>query len=231
MGRNITAIILAAGIGSRMKSITTKQLMHINGESLIKHTARAFFASEYIDEVIVAVRDSETDVIEREISSIAVKPYKIIIGGRTRAESARLAFMNVGCSEYVAIHDCARCLITSEMIERVADAAFETGAASAICRIHDTVKRIENDVIVATLPRNNIVKAQTPQIFKTELYERALSQFDVSDSEITDDNMMVEKLGAAIKCVDLGEENLKITTPADIAFAEQILLKRGNENV
>lgn len=223
---NITAVILAAGSGSRMASDTTKQRLCLLGESVLKRSVRVFSSCEKIINIVVVCRADEVDWARGELSSFS-KVYGIVSGGKTRAESARLGFASIPAeSDFVAIHDAARCLITKENISRVIDAAIKYGAATAGTFVTDTVKQLEENMICATLPRETLFTAHTPQIFRCDLYRDALERSD-TDERITDDNMLVESLGIRVCPVDTGKNNIKLTIPEDIAYAEYIIERRG----
>ncbi len=227
----VTAVILAGGIGSRMCSDVTKQRMILCGKSILQRTACAFFNADSIDNIVFVVRSDEIDFTNMEISQIASKPYKIVVGGSTRSESSENGVRAVGTDGFVAIHDAARCLITPKMINTVVDSAIKNGAATAVCKINDTLKRIENGKIVETIPRENVVRAQTPQVFKISDYLKAIETCMPMNTEFTDDNMLIERLGIPITCVDLGAENIKITEKEDLFAAEQIIKHGGHEYV
>lgn len=220
--KQVTAIILAAGKGSRMNSSITKQKIALCGKSLLYRSVERFVLSDSITDIIVACREDEIEWAREELSCFS-KPIEVISGGQTRAESSLKAFSRVSdLVDYVAIHDAARCLITCDDIERIVDAAFTYGAATATCKIHDTVKRINNGYVCETLSRDGLCSAQTPQVFKRELYARALSGRTL-DAEFTDDNMLLENIGERIYCVEVGPRNMKITTSEDLRFAEYLI--------
>lgn len=225
-----SAIILAAGVGTRMNSGKTKQLIDICGMTVLERTLRAFALSELTDEIVIVARDEEVDEIRSIISSHNYsKAVKVVVGGSCRAESAQNGFRAIDkTSEFVAIHDAARCLITAEMIDKVVEKAHKCGAATAVCGVSDTVKAVDNTgKITATLPRDNVFRAQTPQAFKASLYKEALDK--AGDlSAVTDDNMLIEGIGTEIYAVDLGPTNIKITTPFDLTLAKSILTERGD---
>ncbi len=223
------AIILAAGVGSRMQSEVTKQKLDILGHSVLYHSVMAFDRCELIDSIVVVVRESELEFARSELDS-ATKVWGIVIGGDTRVESARRGFLAIpDGTDFIAIHDAARPLITSEGISAVVAAAHTAGAASALSHVTDTVKQVdENGFIVSTLDRSTLRRAQTPQAFAVEIYRRALDACD-DFVGITDDNMLVERIGVAIKGVDVGSENLKITVPEDMVYAEFLLNRRRGE--
>ena len=226
----LTAIILAAGCGSRMNSSITKQQMTILGESILFRSVKSFNESELVDSIVVVARDDEIEWAREELKDYS-KVCALVSGGKTRAESAKIGFASIpeSCT-FVAIHDAARCLITTENIKAVAEAAFVHGAATAATAVTDTVKHIGDDGFVnTTLPRGDLMLAQTPQIFSRKLYESALLLTDADDS-ITDDNMMVELTGAKVYPVETGKQNIKITTVDDIAYAEFVLERRGSMN-
>ncbi|MBQ8372104.1 MAG: 2-C-methyl-D-erythritol 4-phosphate cytidylyltransferase [Clostridia bacterium] len=227
---HVCAMILAAGSGSRMKADITKQKMLVGNMSVLRRTVSAFDKCRDVHSLVVAVREDEVDFARRELAGIK-KPMNIVIGGKNRAESAAVAFGAVGAdATHVAIHDGARCLISPEMISMVVAEAAKCGAASAVSMIYDTVKRIdEAGNIVATVDRSRLVRATTPQVFDIGIYKRAIESYP-ADEAITDDNMLVERLGIPVKAVDVGASNIKITTMQDIKYAE-FLLGEGEKNV
>lgn len=230
MGNKIftSAVILAAGVGSRMMSDITKQKMIICGKSVLYRSAAAFERAETVDEIVVVCRAGETDFAIRELSDFK-KVKRIVIGGATRRESAERGFGAISEEAgYVAIHDAARCVVTPKLIDRVCTAAYVHRAASAAAAVTDTVKRTDGEgFITETVPRDRLLLAQTPQIFEKSLYESALGAFGAE--EITDDNMLIELSGVPVYPVVTDEYNFKITTRKDIEYAE-FLIRRGYIN-
>lgn len=226
MDFSMAAIILAAGVGSRMGGDKTKQRIILDGKSVLKRTLLSFEAASSVKKIIVVTREDEIEFAKGEAGGIN-KPVKVTLGGACRAESARLGFLEVGEDiDLVAIHDAARCLVTPEMIDRVAYAADIYGCASAACRVHDTVKIIDNNgFAVGTQDRSSLMRAQTPQIFKHSLYKKAIEAVEIDES-ITDDNSLLERLGERIFLVDTGNNNIKITEPSDIPTALGIIRDR-----
>ena len=221
-----SAIILAAGVGSRMGCEKTKQTIEIEGKSILAHTLLAFDRAKCIDEIIVVCRENELDFVNKELHCI-VKPAKAVKGGKFRAESAAFGFCSVGSDvSYVLIHDAARCLITTEEIENVAAACYTFGAATASVPVTDTIKLCEGDKISKTVPRDKLRIVQTPQAFSRQIYEKALAAAGTLDETVTDDNMLVEGIGVYPHCVDTLPTNIKITTRYDLELAEFILSRR-----
>lgn len=227
-GKRIAAIILAAGSGTRMGLEKTKQQLRIGGKSLLKRSVEAFCMANEIQSVTVVTRESELGFVSEELDGIHEKYRGAVIGGNTRAESAAIGFCTVADScDFVAIHDAARCLVTPEMIDRVAREARRSGAATAATPITDTVKRSDvQGKIVETVPRATLWGAQTPQIFAVDVYRRGLELAKAYGGEITDDNMLAELAGCGVTLVDTGRENIKITFPEDVGYAEYLLQKR-----
>ena len=228
INNKVCAIILAAGSGSRMGRSVTKQRMMVLGESILHRSVRAFCNCKAIDSVVVVCREDEHAWVTAEVKDFS-KVCAVVHGGKNRAESARKGFLAIPDNiDFVAIHDGARCLVTDEIIRSVIEGAIIHGAATACSYVTDTVKHISsNGFVFETLPRNELVCAQTPQVFKRELYSRAISECDLNE-EITDDNMMIERLGYSVYSVDAGKHNIKITTAEDIDLAEFILERRAD---
>ena len=222
----LTAIILAAGSGSRMGADTTKQKMNICGKSLLWHSVKAFSDCLYVNSIVIVSRSDEIDWARAELSEFS-KIEAVVAGGNTRAESARLGFAAVSNkSGFVAVHDGARCLIRPRDIDAVINAAFIHGAATAASAVTDTLKYSDDGFIKNTVSRSNLFSAQTPQVFKAELYGKALAASEADDS-VTDDNMMMEKIGINVAVVITGKHNIKITTGDDLDYAEYILSGGG----
>ena len=223
----VTAVILAAGSGSRMGGEITKQRIQIGGESILRHAVRAFELAEEIDSIVIVSRADEIAWAKEELNNDFSKVKTVITGGKSRAESAYLGFSALDShTDFVAIHDGARCLVTPDMINAVVRTAYETSAASAASKMTDTLKKVgEDGYVTNTLSRDGIYSAQTPQVFSYELYDRATRGIDLSEI-MTDDNMLVERINGRVYAVETGRENIKITTPDDIGYAEYILERR-----
>ncbi len=223
-----SAIILAAGVGSRMRSNMTKQKMKIASKSVLYRAVSAFESAETIDEIIVVCRKEEIEFAKAELVGFS-KIKAVVVGGKSRRGSAECGFSAISDeAEFVAVHDAARCLVSPSLIDRVATAAYLHLAASAVSPVTDTVKRVDREgMIVDTVSRDMLRFAQTPQIFERTLYAEALSASEKAD--VTDDNMMVELAGAPIFAVENEEYNFKITTKKDIEYAE-FLLQKGYIN-
>ena len=231
-----SAVILAGGIGSRMSSGThtdsaavTKQFLALGDEPIILRTIRMFEACSSIDEIILVVREEEQSLYQPLLSRAGIrKVSKIVPGGETRQDSAYAGLLAVSrdCA-FIAIHDGARPLITPEQITEVAREAYRIGAAAAASRVKDTVKITEGAAFVKETPdRAQVWAASTPQIFKVEEYRASVYLGREKKLSVTDDCGLVEAVGFPVKLVDIGYQNLKITTREDLYFAQAILQMR-----
>jgi 2-C-methyl-D-erythritol 4-phosphate cytidylyltransferase/2-C-methyl-D-erythritol 2,4-cyclodiphosphate synthase len=191
---------------------------------VIEKTIAAFQSCGYIDEIIVAARREDISEI-REIVKAAnlSKVINIVGGGGTRFESVSNAVDIIGAHiDFIAVHDGARCFITCADIEKVALRAFETGAAAAGSKITDTIKRADpENNITATIDREALWAAQTPQIFRKDLYAGALKNCGANLKNLknlTDDCAVAESAGYPVSIVECSRYNIKITDAQDLIF-------------
>lgn len=220
MSYRVAAVILAAGSGSRMKLDVTKQKLIVAGESVLHRTVRIFNNCPIINSIVVVVKNDEVDFAKEELCGFS-KVKKITVGGATRSESAKIGFSFAEeNSDFVAIHDAARCLVTEKIINAVVLDAVKYGAATAASEVTDTVKSVDSEGnITGTVDRGGLMLVQTPQVFKTELYKKALQSYDSYDVSMTDDNMLVERIGGKIHCTNTGKYNIKLTHKEDLDLA------------
>ncbi|MCQ2455946.1 MAG: 2-C-methyl-D-erythritol 4-phosphate cytidylyltransferase [Clostridia bacterium] len=221
-----TALILAAGSGTRFGE--RKQFTEILGVPVLLRTALTFDACPLIDEVIVVTGEEDITSCREMLEGRIGKLTKVVAGGATRQESAMAGLEEVDPkSDFIAIHDAARCLVTVDVIEKVLHEAYETGAAAAAEKAVDTVKFADgNGVITETIDRDHVWLMKTPQIFDANMYRAAVYSAYKDKVPVTDDCMLVERLGFRIKAVDCGRENIKITYAEDKIIAEAILTSR-----
>lgn len=227
--RFCSAVILAAGAGSRYSADRAKQFEIIDGKPVLLRSAEAFEESELIDEIVVVCPAGETEKCRSMLSAGRVtKLTKIVVGGETRGRSAKNGFdgVNPAC-EFVAIHDAARCLVTPRMIEAAFESAFVTGGAACAAKCTDTLKKTDRaDNVLETVDRENMWLVQTPQVFNANMYRAALYYAEKDGVDATDDCALCERIGFKIKMVNVGKTNMKITYPEDIVIAEAILKSR-----
>lgn len=225
-----SAIIVASGNSTRMGEGVSKQMIMLDGIPVVARTIMAFDECECIDEIIVVAKQEEFYLYKEFQKLYHFKKFvRLVSGGATRQESVKNGFSAINKnSKFVAIHDGARCLITPSQIEEVCTAAYKVGGATAATRAIDSIKvsNGKNQMISSSANRNHIWLAQTPQVFKTEIYELALKKAEIEQLAVTDDNSLVENLGTDIKLVECGRNNIKITTREDIPIALAILKAR-----
>lgn len=225
-----SAIILAAGSGSRFSDVAgQKQNTLLSGVPVIVRTVAAFDMSSLIDEIILVCRAEDVPEYESFPERYGFKKIKkTVAGGAERIDSAMAGIDSVSDkSKFVAVHDGARCLITSEQIEKTLSAAYDKGAAAAGHPSTDTVKYSEDGRFIGeTVDRSKVWLIGTPQVFMANMYRAAIYMAKKDGVSVTDDCMMAERLGFKVRLVDVGCENIKITNPEDIYIAEGILKKR-----
>lgn len=219
------AVILGAGSGTRMKSEKNKMLLDICGKTVIERSVENFLNLSDVDEIIVTVREQDVDEFSKLLTDERIS---FVIGGSTRQQSVKNAIETIDDAELVIIHDGARPLVLEEDIDSTIKAAYEFGSAALAVPVKDTVKVVDkNGFVISTPDRSTLFAVQTPQIFKFDLYKSALEKATADGREFTDDCQLLEYAKQKVKLVVGSYENIKITTPEDIAVAEGILSKRA----
>ena len=222
-----SAVIVAGGSSSRMGA--DKIFMDLGGGPVIERTMLAFERSAYIDEIVVVTRAEKIPETAAAARSAGVTKLKCVTtGGENRTASSYAGVSE--CSEtagLIAIHDAARPLVTPEIIERAVCAAAERGAAAPAIHVKDTVRQARGGRVLRTLEREELFLMQTPQVFRADLIRAALGDAARLGISLTDDCAAVMLLDAEVFLVEGSEENLKLTTPADVYAAEAILEGRG----
>jgi len=223
-----TAVIAAAGSSQRMGG-TDKLFAELCGVPVIVHTLRAFQESDYIDDIIVVTREECVKTLialckDHKLNKVS----KVVAGGVTRLESVIKGVY--ACSwktELIAIHDGARPCVSAKTIEKTILKATKRHAAAPGVPVSSTLKKINRNVILETIDREDVVEIQTPQTFNSDLVKGALIKAKKDHPEITDDCMAVELLGVPVYVTEGSKNNIKITTNEDIAIAEAIIRNMG----
>ncbi len=220
-----TAIIVAAGSGTRFKSDKPKQFIEINGKPLIVHTLERFQAAGSVDSIVLVLAADQGNVFRADNIT---KLSKVVVGGETRAESVANGLKAIpSVTSVVAVHDGARPFVSVEEIDAVIEKAKTTGAACLVGEVIDTIKTIRGGEIVGTLDRTQLRRALTPQAFQIEVLKKAFENVEL-DETVTDECYLVEKLGHPIAIVEGSSTNIKITRPEDLVLA-LALLSHENE--
>jgi 2-C-methyl-D-erythritol 4-phosphate cytidylyltransferase len=218
---SVVAIIPAAGVGIRMGGETPKQFLSLEGVPVFVHTLRKFASSDIIDEIYVALRDEDMDRATKDIDREHFsKPVRLVQGGVTRQETVARALAELPSpAEIVVVHDAVRPFIELEMIQRVTDAARKEGAAILGIPSVDTIKQVERQTILGTIPRERIVLAQTPQAFRISVLKEAFARAGADGFNGTDESSLVERMGQAVIVLMGSDRNIKITKPSDLPLA------------
>ena len=219
------AIILGAGNGTRMKSEKSKLLLEIGSKTVIESSVDAFLSVSDIDEIIVVARQQDIEIYSELLTNERIS---FVIGGATRQQSVKNAVETVDDAHLIVIHDGARPLIKCEDIEKTIRAAEEFSADAVGVFVKDTIKIVDKQGFVESTPeRSTLFAVQTPQIFDFVLYKNAMQKADEQGLDFTDDCQLVELCGGKVKMVEGSYSNIKITTPDDIALAENLLKNEG----
>jgi 2-C-methyl-D-erythritol 4-phosphate cytidylyltransferase/2-C-methyl-D-erythritol 2,4-cyclodiphosphate synthase len=232
----VAAIIAAGGRGVRLGADRPKQFLEIQGRSILELSIKALAASDRIDEIVVALPEDHLDAVAGSFQAQIKQPLHFVAGGERRQDSVANAFAKTSeRADVVVIHDAARPFVTTDVIDRAIDGALEYGAAIAAVTVRDTVKQTGDANaqgsrrILATIPRDSVFLAQTPQAFGRHVLARALAEGTQLDA--TDEAMLVERLGLPVHIVEGDPGNVKITTPEDLAAAKAAALQRSLSRV
>ena len=225
------ALLPAAGSGRRFGADIPKQYLIAAGKPLIGHALGALLAHDAIEGVVVAL--AADDPHWPGWATMHGKPVLTCIGGSERADSVLAALralpIGVAADALVLVHDAARPNLRAIDISRLYEAAIaHADGAILAAPVRDTLKRADGDTNIArTEPRDGIWRALTPQAFRRDLLVQALESARTNGVAVTDDAQAVERLGLHPRLVEGREDNLKVTTPADLALAEFLLMQNG----
>jgi len=225
----VDALLLAAGAGSRMKEATggkNKVLLELGGVPLFVHPLRKLAASPHLRRIVMVHRAEEEEVVRRTVDGEHLgREIRFVPGGPERFDSVYhgLAALESDPPDYVLIQDSARPFLRDRFIEESVRQAVVYRACTVAVPLSDTLKRMEGEALVETLPRENLYRIQTPQTFDFSLLWEAHNRFrDNPLPGITDDCMLLERKGLSIGLVMGEESNIKVTTAFDLNLAESI---------
>ncbi|HEY82358.1 MAG TPA: 2-C-methyl-D-erythritol 4-phosphate cytidylyltransferase [Dehalococcoidia bacterium] len=222
-GEKVGAVIVAAGKSQRMGEVD-KLFISLGGRPLLVWATQPFQECPLVHQIVVVVSGEKEALCRQLVASEEwSKVSDVCLGGRRRQDSVAAGLKRLQTCQWAIIHDGARPFVTVELIERGLEAARETGAAVAAVPVKDTIKFAGDDgTIYQTPPRQNLWLVQTPQVFRigliTEAYQKA-------NEDATDDASLVERLGYKVKLYPGSYDNIKITTPEDLALAEVLWRK------
>ncbi len=219
------AVIVAAGQSQRMGGID-KVFALLGEKPVLARVVDTFQKCDSIDQIIVVLNQQNLEKGKQLVAEQAwSKVTDVCLGGERRQDSVIAGLNQLNQCSWVVIHDGARPFVTEELIEQGLETAQETGAAIAAVPVTDTIKLAgDNQIVQGTPPRNNLWAVQTPQVFRFDIIAEAYRQLKY---EVTDDARAVEQLGYKVKLYMGSYDNIKITNPDDLAFAEVLWQKHG----
>lgn len=218
------AVVPAAGSGKRLGSKTKKPFVLLKGVPIVARTLKALSASKAVDAIVVATDKDSVGRLKGLVKRYALKKVaSIVAGGATRLDSVRNCIKAAGKDyDIVLIHDAARPLVSGDIIERCVRSAARHGSCVTAIPETDTVKLVSKGMLVVkTLDRGSIYRAQTPQAFRRRIIERAYSLKRVKGA--TDDSALAEDMGVKVRILEGSYRNIKITTKEDLKLAEVLL--------
>jgi 2-C-methyl-D-erythritol 4-phosphate cytidylyltransferase len=229
--RGVWAVVPAAGRGTRFGGDVPKQYLQVAGESVILHTLAALLAHPSVEGAVVAIADGDADW--PGLDQHSGKPVHSCTGGSTRAQSVLAALQSLPQSvrpdDFVLVHDAARPNLGLHDLEQLLERGRNDPVGAILAApVRDTLKRAGSDGgIDATVPRQQLWRALTPQLFRRLQLTRALEDAERAGVEVTDEAMAMERQGQRPLLVEGSDDNFKITTPADLARFEFELLRRA----
>ena len=219
-------VIVAAGTGSRMNMGINKQFIKLEGKEIIAYTIEKFYNNSNIEDIVVVVKEDESEFFKKEIlDKYNFKNIKIAYGGKERQDSVYngLKLLDEKC-DVVLIHDGARPFVSDKIIDKSIEEAKEHKAIVVGVPVKDTIKVIDNDKNIVDTPNRNVLWAvQTPQTFDYNILIDAYKDAFKNKFYGTDDAMLVERIGYKVKMLEGSYNNIKITTQEDLNIGSQIL--------
>jgi 2-C-methyl-D-erythritol 4-phosphate cytidylyltransferase len=221
-----SAILVAAGKGTRMGAGVDKLFLEVAGRPVVAHTWQRFEGATCIGEIILVVRKNRQWLFEKMAQEYRFqKPFRIVTGGEERQDSVWNGLEAISAAaEVVAIHDAARPCVSGELITATVKRAEETGAAVAAQPVTDTIKEsADGRLIERTLDRSKLWSVQTPQTFRVEVIRRAIAAARQQHLIFTDDTAACELIGQPVRLVSRVTPNPKVTVPGDLPLVEALL--------
>jgi 2-C-methyl-D-erythritol 4-phosphate cytidylyltransferase len=222
----ISAIIVAAGKGTRMGQDVDKLFLEVAGRPVVAHTWQRFDAASCIDEIVLVIREGMQTVFSNLASQFHFqKKHQFASGGKERQDSVWNGLERLDPQvELVAIQDGARPCTAETTIRETIQAAHQVGAAVSAQRVNDTIKESdEAGFIVRNVDRSRLWSVQTPQVFRVDVIRRALEAVRAKGLLVTDDTAACELIGQPVKLVESFSPNPKVTVPADLAYIDLLL--------
>jgi 2-C-methyl-D-erythritol 4-phosphate cytidylyltransferase len=229
MSKSVAAIICAAGPANRFGGKRKKQFLDVAGRAAFLRSVEIFANRQDVKQVLLGIPEGDREIVEVKWgANLKFFGVKVFFGGNQRFDTVAKGLELVKDDiDLIAVHDACRCCVTEKLIEKIIDAATESGAAIPACSVIATVKEVKNAKIIKTIDRSNLYEAQTPQVFEAGLLKKAYDNLkNLDQSKISDDSQLVEVLSEQVTIVETDSSNIKITYKNDIAIAEAILKSR-----
>ncbi|BAB03826.1 2-C-methyl-D-erythritol 4-phosphate cytidylyltransferase [Halalkalibacterium halodurans] len=222
-----SVVIPAAGQGKRMRAGHNKQFIELGGKPILAHTLAVFEQDDWCTNVVIVANEQEIEEMGELANRYQIsKAKKIVAGGRERQESVFAGLKALSQDGLVLIHDGARPFVTEKEIHSLVETAAKTHAAVLAVPVKDTIKRVEGEAVLETMPREELWAVQTPQAFDLALIKQAHQKAENEQMLGTDDASLMEWLGYSVAVVQGSYFNFKLTTPEDLLFAEAILAEK-----
>ncbi|WP_414045481.1 2-C-methyl-D-erythritol 4-phosphate cytidylyltransferase [Macrococcus equi] len=218
-------IIPAAGMGKRMQAEKNKILLMLNDKSILEHTVEVFQNDANCRAIHLAAQKDEIEMMQSMLQAYD-KIGNITEGGSERQYSIENVLKAIEPCEYVFVHDAARPFVTQETLNKLHESVQQHQSVIAAVKVKDTIKRVQDKKVSETLKRDELWQVQTPQAFDYQLLLDAYNKADKEKFFGTDDASLVERI-SEVHIVESDYDNIKLTTPEDMFFAEAILKKRG----
>ncbi|HZG71164.1 MAG TPA: 2-C-methyl-D-erythritol 4-phosphate cytidylyltransferase [Chondromyces sp.] len=223
-------VIPAAGQGKRMKANQNKLFLSLLGKPIIIHTLEVFESDPLCDGVVLAIHPDEEQTFVSLLNKYNIqKVNKLVYGGKERQHSVFNGLKTLDERGIVLVHDGARPFITEDIIHQLMEEAERIGAAIVAVPVKDTIKREKSGLVAETVERSSLWSVQTPQAFRMPLLLQAHQKAENDGYLGTDDASLVERVGEPIQIVEGSYDNIKLTTPEDLYFAEAIIHKRNQK--
>lgn len=216
------ALIVAAGEGARVEGgKTPKQYLTLGKQTILTQVVNKFVSHPRVDATVVAIHQDHLEQYKEAVKGLTILPY--IIGGETRQETVcnALEIIKEYGSQNVLIHDACRPFVKSDLISKIVEMLDSHEAVVPVIKLQDTLKYVEEDLVVRTLPREGLYLTQTPQGFHTEMIHKLHQKYQ--HIHFTDDASLFEYDGENVQIIETSMTNFKITTGSDLSFAKKML--------
>ena len=219
----IVAVVVAAGSGTRLKSLTPKPFVQLGDKPLFAHSLAVFDRHPRISAIVIVVHADHADYARNYCNACGlVKPLSIVKGGKERWQSVQAGVAAAGAAEWVLVHDCARPFVSAQVIDSILEKMAQFSCVITVTPETDTVRLVSGDRALETVDRTKIVRVGTPQLFRRATLVEALSEGAAMNPPPTDEAMLMQRINVPVGIAWGDPLNFKITTPQDMQLAEAL---------